>query len=488
MPISIKLADKTLFKQQSCIDGIWGYADDGTGFPVTNPADGTTLGQVPNMGSAEVRRAVQAAYDAWPAWRDRTAKERAVMLRRWYELMMANQEDLAVILTSEMGKPLSESRGEIAFAASFLEWFAEEGKRAYGDVIPTHRPDNRIVVIKQPVGVCAAITPWNFPSAMPTRKVAPALAAGCTVVLKPAGQTPYSALAVVELAHRAGLPKGVLNIVTGNSSTIGRELTENPLVRKVAFTGSTEVGKLLMRQCAGTVKKISLELGGHAPFIVFEDSDIDAAVEGAMVAKYRMSGQTCIAANRILVQDSVYDAFVDKFVAATNALNVGNGLDPNVNIGPLIDHAAVEKLEEQIRDGVGKGAIVRLGGKRHKLGQTFFEPTVLTEVTTDMLCAREETFGPVAPIMRFSSEEQAISIANDTDYGLAGYLCSRDLARVIRVTEALEYGIIGVNTGLISTETAPFGGFKQSGIGREGSKYGIQDYLEIKYVCIGNVR
>ncbi len=488
MAISIKLADKTLFRQQCCIDGNWVSADDGTGFPVINPAEGTTLGLVPYMGSAEVRRSIEAAYAAWPAWRDRTAKERAVILRRWCDLIMANQEDLALILTSEMGKPLGESRGEVAFAAAFLEWFAEEGKRTYGDVVPTHRPDNRIVVIKQPIGVCAAITPWNLPSAMPTRKVAPALAAGCTMVLKPAGKTPYSALALMELADRAGLPKGVLNIVTGDSSIIGRELAENPLVRKVTFTGSTEVGKLLMRQCAGTLKKLSLELGGHAPFIVFEDADIDAAVEGAMVAKYRMSGQTCISANRILVQYSVYDEFVDKFVAATNTLNVGNGLDLDVNIGPLINQAAVEKLEEHIRDGVAKGATLSLGGKRHKLGQTFFEPTVLTEVTPDMLCAREETFGPVAPIMRFSSEEHAISIANDTDYGLACYLYSRDLNRVIRVTEALEYGIVGVNTGLISTETAPFGGLKQSGIGREGSKYGIQEYLEIKYVCIGNVR
>jgi succinate-semialdehyde dehydrogenase/glutarate-semialdehyde dehydrogenase len=488
MYVPINLTDETLFRQQCYIDGKWVSADDGTDFLVTNPADGTKLGRVPNMGAREVSRAVLAAYAAWPEWRARTAKERAEILKRWFGLVMANQKDLAVILTSEMGKTLAESRGEVAYAGAFLEWFAEEGRRIDGDVIPTHREDNRIIVIKQPVGVCAAITPWNFPIAMPARKAAPALAAGCTMVLKPAGQTPYSALALVELADRAGLPKGVLNIVTGNSSIIGRELTGNPLVRKVSFTGSTAVGKLLMRQCSGTLKKLSLELGGHAPFIVFEDADLDAAVEGALIAKYRASGQTCICANRILIQESVYDAFVAKFVSAAEGLAVGNGLDPTVNIGPLIDKAAVEKVEKHIRDGVDKGATLSLGGKRHKLGQTYFEPTILTEVTPDMLCAREETFGPVAPIMRFGSEEQAISIANDTDYGLAAYIYSRDLARVIRVTEALEYGMVGVNTGLISTETAPFGGVKQSGIGREGSKYGIQEYLETKYVCLGNLR
>jgi succinate-semialdehyde dehydrogenase / glutarate-semialdehyde dehydrogenase len=488
MAMSIKLTDENLFKQQGLIDGKWVDADDGTDFAVTNPVDGTTLGRVPNMGSAEVRRAIEAAYTAWPEWRDRTSKERAIILRRWHELIMTNQNDLAVILTSEMGKPLGESRGEVAYAAAFVEWFGEEGKRTYGDVIPTHRQDNRIFVIKQPVGVCAAITPWNFPIAMPARKAAPALAAGCTMVLKPAGYTPYSALALAQLAERAGVPKGVFNVVTGVSSTIGRELTENALVRKVTFTGSTEVGRLLMRQCAGTIKKISLELGGHAPFIVFEDADLDAAVDGAIAAKYRASGQTCVCANRILVQNEVYDDFVGKFVAATNNLKVGNGLDPTVNVGPLIDHAAVEKMEEQIRDAVGKGAIIALGGKRHELGQTFFEPTVLTEVTPGMLCAREETFGPIAPVMRFDSEKDAISIANDTDYGLAAYIYSRDLARVIRVSESLEYGMVGVNTGLISSEIAPFGGVKQSGIGREGSKYGIQEYLEIKYVCLGNIR
>ena len=488
MPISIKLADKTLFRQQGFIDGNWVDADDGTDFAVTNPVDGTTLGRVPNMGSAEVRRAIGAAYAAWPDWRDRTSKERAIILRRWYELIMTNQNDLAVILTSEMGKPLGESRGEVAYAAAFVEWFGEEGKRTYGDVIPTHRQDSRIVVIKQPIGVCAAITPWNFPIAMPARKAAPALAAGCTMVLKPSSQTPHSALALAQLAERAGVPKGVFNVVTGASSTIGRELTENTLVRKVTFTGSTEVGKLLMRQCAGTIKKISLELGGHAPFIVFEDADLDTAVEGAIAAKYRASGQTCVCANRILVRNEVYDDFVGKFVAASINLKVGNGLDPTVNVGPLIDHAAVEKMEEHVRDAVGKGAIIALGGKRHELGQTFFEPTVLTEVTPGMLCAREETFGPIAPVMRFDSEKDAISIANDTDYGLAAYIYSRDLARVIRVSEALEYGMVGVNTGLISSEIAPFGGIKQSGIGREGSKYGIQEYLEIKYVCLGNIR
>jgi succinate-semialdehyde dehydrogenase/glutarate-semialdehyde dehydrogenase len=454
---------------------------------VINPADGTILAHVPNMGSDETGRAIEAAYDAWADWRNLTAKERAVILRRWYDLIMVNQEDLAVILTSEMGKAIAEAKGEVAYAAAFVEWFAEEGRRTYGDVIPTHRSDNRILVIKQPIGVCAAITPWNFPSAMPTRKIAPALAAGCTMVLKPAGQTPLSALALVELAERAGVPRGVLNVVTGNSSIIGRELSENPLVRKLTFTGSTEVGKLLMRQSSGTLKKISLELGGHAPFIVFEDADLDAATEGAVVAKYRSSGQTCVCANRILVQDSVYDAFVGKFVSATERLNVGNGLDPAVNVGPLIDRAALEKMEEHVRDGVAKGATLSLGGKPHELGRTFFEPTVLTDVTPDMLCMREETFGPVAPVMRFHSESEAIPVANDTPYGLAAYIYSRDLARVIRVGEALEYGMVGVNTGLISTEVAPFGGVKQSGIGREGSKYGIEEYLEIKYLCLGNI-
>jgi succinate-semialdehyde dehydrogenase / glutarate-semialdehyde dehydrogenase len=484
---AINLTDRTLFRKQCYIDGTWVSADSGNDYPVTNPADGTTLGRVPKLGTAEVRRAIEAAHAAWPAWRDRTAKERAVILRRWFELIMANQEDLAMILTAEMGKTLGESRGEVAYAASFIEWFAEEGKRTYGDVIPTHRQDSRIFVIKQPIGVCAAITPWNFPSAMPTRKIAPALAAGCTMVLKPASQTPYSALALMELGERAGLPQGVLNMVTGDSAVVGRELTENPLVRKLSFTGSTEVGKLLMRQCAGTMKKLSLELGGLAPFIVFDDADLDAAVEGAMVAKYRMAGQTCVCANRILVQDNVHDAFVEKFVAAASRLQVGNGFDPAVHIGPLIDQAAVEKMEAQIRDGMEKGAKVSLGGKRHDLGRTFFEPTVLTEVTPDMLCATEETFGPVAPVMRFASEQDGIAIANDTDYGLAAYLYTRDLARAFRVTEALEYGMVGVNTGIISCEVAPFGGVKQSGIGREGSKYGIQEYLEIKYVCIGNL-
>ncbi|AFM24817.1 NAD-dependent succinate-semialdehyde dehydrogenase [Desulfomonile tiedjei] len=487
MNVSLKLSDKTLFRQQNYIDGKWVDADDGTGLVVTNPADGTTLGRVPNLGSTEVRRAVEAAYAAYPAWRDRTAKERALILRRWNELIMANQDDLAMILTSEMGKTFREAKDEVAYAAAFVEWFAEEGKRTYGDVIPSNRHDSRIIVIKQPVGVCAAITPWNFPIAMPARKAAPALAAGCTMVLKPASQTPYSALALAELAERAGIPKGVFNVVTGSSSIIGRELTENPLVRKLTFTGSTEVGRLLMRQCAGTVKKISLELGGHSPFIVFDDADLGSAVEGAIVSKYRAAGQTCVCTNRILVQDSVYDEFVNKFVAAASGLQVGNGLDPIVNVGPLIDEAAVEKMEEQIHDAVTLGATLTLGGKRHQLGRTFFEPTVLTEVTSQMLCAREETFGPIAPIIRFSSEKDAISIANDTAYGLAAYLYSRDLARVIRVSEALEYGIVGVNTGLISTEVAPFGGVKQSGIGREGSRYGIEDYLEIKYVCLGNI-
>lgn len=487
MSTFIELADKTLFKQKCYIDGNWTDADDGAALDVTNPANGEKLGSVPNMGSAEVRRAIESAYAAWPEWRDRTPKERAAILRRWYELIMENQSDLAMILTAEMGKPLGEALGEVEYAAAFVEWFAEEGKRTYGDVVPTHKQDSRILVFKQPVGVCAAITPWNFPIAMPTRKAAPALAGGCTMVLKPASQTPYCALAIAELADRAGVPGGVFNVVTGSASTIGQELTENRLVRKVTFTGSTEIGRLLMRQCAGTVKKLSLELGGHAPFIVFDDADLDAAVKGAITAKYRASGQTCVCANRILVQNSVYENFVDKFAAAAKSLVVGNGQDPGVNMGPLIDRAAVEKMEEQIRDGVEKGAKLTLGGKRHQLGRTFFEPTVLTEVTPDMLCAREETFGPVAPVMRFESEKDAIAIANDTDYGLAAYMYSRDLARIIRVSEALEYGMVGVNTGIISTEVAPFGGVKQSGIGREGSKYGIEEYLEIKYVCLGNI-
>lgn len=487
MSDSITLTDKALFRQHCYIDGTWVSARDGKDYPVINPADGEELGRVPRLSGEEVRRAIDAAHTALPAWRERTAKERAVILRRWFDLIMANQEDLAAILTAEMGKTLAESRGEVAYAASFIEWFAEEGKRTYGDVIPQHRQDSRILVFKQPIGVCAAITPWNFPSAMPTRKVAPALAAGCTMILRPASQTPFSALALMELAERAGLPAGVLNIVTGDSSVVGKELTENPLVRKLSFTGSTEVGKLLMRQCAGTMKKLSLELGGLAPFIVFDDADVDAAVEGAMVAKYRVAGQTCICANRILVQDGVYSAFVEKFVAAAKKLQVGNGFDPTTNIGPLIDDAAVAKMEAQIGDGIAKGAVVSLGGKRHALGRTFFEPTVLTEVTPDMLCAKEETFGPVAPVMRFGSEQEAVAIANDTDYGLAAYVYSRDLARMFRVTEALEYGMVGVNTGIISCEVAPFGGVKQSGIGREGSKYGIEEYLEIKYVCIGNL-
>ncbi len=488
MSIPGRLADKTLLRSQCYVDGNWVPADDGSDFPVINPADGTLLGRVPNMGSAETRRAVQAAHAAWAGWRSRTAKERAVILRRWYELIIENQDDLAVILTSEMGKALAEAKGEIAYAAAFVEWFAEEGRRSYGDVIPAHRSDSRIIVIKQPVGVCAAITPWNFPSAMPTRKMAPALAAGCTMVLKPARQTPLSALALMELASRAEIPPGVINVVTGDSSVIGRELSENPLVRKLTFTGSTEVGKLLMRQSSGTVKRVSLELGGHAPFIVFDDADLDAATEGAVVAKYRSAGQTCVCANRILVQDSVYDAFVGKFVSAAGSLKVGNGLDPTTNIGPLIDSAALEKMQEHVRDAIAKGATLSLGGATHQLGGKFFEPTILTEVTPDMLCAREETFGPVAPIMRFHSEADAISIANDTPYGLAAYLYSRDLARVIRVGEALEYGMVGINTGLISTEIAPFGGVKQSGIGREGSKYGIEEYLEIKYMCVGGLR
>jgi len=483
----MKLNDLSLFRQQCYIDGVWMAADGKATLAVVNPADGQPLGSVPRMGAAETRRAIMAAQAAFPHWRARTARERAAIMRRWFELMMEHQEDLAVIMTLEQGKPLTESRGEIAYAAAFIEWFAEEGKRVYGDVIPAQYTDKRIVVIKQPIGVCAAITPWNFPAAMITRKAGAAIAAGGTMVVKPASQTPFSALALCELAERAGIPRGVINVVTGPAAEIGAELTTNPVVRKLSFTGSTATGKLLMTQCAGTLKKLSLELGGNAPFIVFDDADLDAAAAGAVASKYRNSGQTCICANRILVQDGVYDAFAAKLSSLVQQLRVGNGLEAGVTQGPLIDMAAVVKVEAHIANAVSQGARVVIGGKRHALGGGFFQPTVLTQVTPAMLIAREETFGPVAPLFRFQTEEEAIQLANATEFGLAAYCYSRDLGRVWRVSEALEYGMVGVNSGLISTEVAPFGGVKESGIGREGSKYGIEEYLEIKYLCMGGL-
>lgn len=481
------LQDKSLFHEKCFIDGKWIDADDGESIPVNNPATGEILGTVPKMGAAETARAIDAANAAMPAWRAKTAKERAVILRKWYNLMLENQEDLAVLMTLEQGKPLAEARGEVLYSASFIEWFAEEGKRIYGDVIPTPNANWRIVVSKEPIGVCAAITPWNFPSAMIARKVGPALAAGCTMVCKPATATPYSAFAMADLAARAGVPAGVFSVLTGSSTAIGGEMTANPIVRKLTFTGSTEIGKLLAEQCAGTMKKLSMELGGNAPFIVFDDADLDAAVEGAIASKYRNAGQTCVCANRMLVQDSVYDEFAAKLSKAVSAIKVGNGMESGINQGPMIDMAAVEKVEAHIADAVGKGARVVIGGKRHAMGGTFFEPTVLSGVTTDMAVTREETFGPVAPLFRFKTEEEAIRMANDTEFGLASYFYSRDIGRVWRVSEGLEYGIVGANTGIISTEVAPFGGVKESGLGREGSKYGIEDFLEIKYVCMGDV-
>jgi succinate-semialdehyde dehydrogenase/glutarate-semialdehyde dehydrogenase len=479
------LKDGKLFHQQCYIDGQWTDADGRQTIPVTNPATGTPIGSVPRMGAAETRRAIEAADKALPAWRGKLAKERAAILRKWFELMLANQDDLGLLMTTEQGKPLTEAKGEIAYAASFIEWFAEEGKRIYGDVIPTVWPDRRLVVIKQPVGVCGAITPWNFPAAMITRKVGPALAAGCTVVVKPATQTPYSAFALAELAERAGVPRGVLNVLTGSAKDIGGELTSNPTVRKLTFTGSTEVGRVLMQQSAATIKKISLELGGNAPFLVFDDADLDAAVEGAMISKYRNAGQTCVCANRILVQDGVYDAFAEKLAVKVKALKVGPGTEAGVNIGPLIDENAVAKVEEHIGDAVAQGAKVIVGGRKHALGGLFFEPTVLTNVKTSMKVTREETFGPVAPLFRFKTEEEGVAMANDSEFGLAAYFYARDIGRIWRVGEAIESGMVGVNTGLISNEVAPFGGVKQSGIGREGSKYGIEEYLEVKYLCMG---
>lgn len=483
----MNIKDNSLFRQQCYVDGEWINADDGETIPVNNPATGDIIGNIPKLGTNETRRAIEAAEAALPGWRAKTAKERSVILRKWFDLMMENQEDLAVIMTTEQGKSMAESRGEIAYAGSFIEWFAEEAKRMYGETIPQHQSDKRIVVIKQPVGVCAAITPWNFPAAMITRKAGPALAAGCTMVIKPATMTPYSALALCELAERAGIPKGVISVVTGSASAIGAELTSNPTVRKLSFTGSTEIGKKLMEQCAGTVKKMSLELGGNAPFVVFDDADLDAAVEGAMASKYRNTGQTCVCANRILVQDGVYDEFAKKLSEAVQGLKVGNGLEEGVNQGPLIDTAAVEKVEAHIQDAVGKGAKIAVGGERHALGGTFYQPTVLVNVDTSMAVANEETFGPVAPLFRFKTDEEGVAMANATEFGLAAYFYSRDIGRIWRAAEGIESGMIGINTGIISTEVAPFGGVKESGIGREGSRHGIDEYVEIKYLCIGGI-
>jgi succinate-semialdehyde dehydrogenase/glutarate-semialdehyde dehydrogenase len=481
------LKDSRLYREACYVNGQWVRAKSGETFDVDNPATGEIIGSVPKLSAAETREAIQAAQDAFPAWSKKTAKERAVVLRKWSDLMMENQEDLAKLMTLEQGKPLAESRGEVAYAASFLEWFGEEAKRIYGDVIPGHQADKRIVVIKQPIGVVACITPWNFPLAMITRKAGPAIAAGCTVILKPAEQTPFSALALAELAERAGVPKGVFNVLTGVPQEIGGELTSNPVVKKLSFTGSTEVGKLLMKQCAGTVKKLSLELGGNAPFIVFDDADLDVAVEGAIASKYRNTGQTCVCANRLLIQDSVYSAFAEKLAAAVKKLKPAFGLEAGATQGPLIDDAAVEKVESHIHDAKAKGATVLAGGHKHALGGRFFEPTILTDVTPAMAVAHEETFGPVAPLFRFKTEAEAIALSNDTEFGLAAYFYGRDIARVWRVAEALEYGIVGINTGIISTETAPFGGMKESGLGREGSKYGMDEYVEIKYLCFGGI-
>jgi succinate-semialdehyde dehydrogenase/glutarate-semialdehyde dehydrogenase len=482
------ITDKNLFRSRCYIDGDWVAASDGDVIPVVNPSSGKRLGSVPRLGPADTRRAIEAAHAAFPSWRAKTGKERAAALRRWHDLIMAAQEDLARLMTAEQGKPLTEARGEIAYAASFVEWFAEEAKRVYGDVIPPHQADKRLLVLKEPIGVCAAITPWNFPAAMITRKTAPALAAGCTVVLKPASATPFSALALAELADRAGIPRGVFNVITGDAQSIGAELASHPLVRKLTFTGSTETGKLLMQQVAGTVKKLSLELGGNAPFIVFDDADLDAAAEGALQSKYRNAGQTCVCANRLLVQDKVYDAFAARLTECVARLRVGDGMEAGVTTGPLINAAALAKVEDHIADALGKGARVLIGGKRHPRGGLFFEPTVLAEVNPSMKITREETFGPVAPLYRFGTDAEALDLANDTAYGLAAYFYSRDVGRIFRAAEALEYGIIGVNSGLISTDVAPFGGMKESGLGREGGKYGIEEFLEIKYLCLGGIQ
>ncbi|GEC68571.1 NAD-dependent succinate-semialdehyde dehydrogenase [Raoultella terrigena] len=481
----MQLNDPTLFRQQAFIDGQWRDALSGEVITVTNPANDQRLGSVPKMGAEETHEAIDAANCALPAWRALTAKERAAILRRWFDLIMANQDDLARLMTLEQGKPLAEAKGEIGYAASFIEWFAEEGKRVYGDTIPGHQADKRLIVIKQPIGVTAAITPWNFPAAMITRKAGPALAAGCTMVLKPASQTPFSALALAELAQRAGIPDGVFSVVTGSAGAVGNALTSNPLVRKLSFTGSTEIGRQLMAQCAQDIKKVSLELGGNAPFIVFDDADLDKAVEGALASKFRNAGQTCVCANRLYVQEGVYDRFAEKLQQAVEKLRLGDGLQSGVTTGPLIDDKAVAKVQEHIADALAKGARIMTGGKVHELGGNFFQPTILLDVPDSAKVAKEETFGPLAPLFRFKDEADVIRQANDTEFGLAAYFYARDLSRVFRVGEALEYGIVGINTGLISNEVAPFGGVKASGLGREGSKYGIDDYLEIKYMCIG---
>ena len=483
----MELKDNKLFRQQCYIDGKWVDADSGKTQAVTNPATGEGLGTVPKMGIADTRRAIEAANDAWVEWRSKLAKERATILRNWFDLMLENSDDLAILMTAEQGKPLAEAKGEVVYSASFIEWFAEEAKRVYGDTIPQHGVDKRIVVTKEPIGVVAAITPWNFPSAMITRKAGPALAAGCTFVIKPASDTPYSALALAVLAERAGVPKGVFNVVTGSSGEIGSEMTSNPIVRKLTFTGSTEIGKILMEQCASTVKKTSMELGGNAPFIVFDDANIDSAVEGAIASKYRNTGQTCVCANRLYVHESVYDAFAEKLVARVEKMTVGDGLKGETQQGPMINMAAVEKVEEHISDAISKGAMIITGGKRHELGGTFFEPTILKNVSQDMLVAKDETFGPLAPLFRFKDDDEVVKMANDTEFGLAAYFYSRDIGRIWRTSERLEYGIVGINTGIISTEVAPFGGMKESGIGREGSKYGIDEFLEIKYLCLGDI-
>ncbi|MFA6072012.1 MAG: NADP-dependent succinate-semialdehyde dehydrogenase [Janthinobacterium sp.] len=483
----LQLKDPTLLRHQAYVNGAWVDADGGQTINVSNPATGEHIGTVPLMGAAETRRAIEAANAAWPAWRKKTAKERAAVLRRWHDLILENADDLALIMTTEQGKPLPEAKGEVQFGASFIEWFAEEGKRVAGDTLQSPWPDRRLVITKEPIGVCAAITPWNFPAAMITRKVGPALAAGCPMVLKPAEATPFSALALAVLAERAGVPAGVFSIVTGAPKDIGGEMTSNPIVRKLTFTGSTQVGRLLAEQCAPTIKKLSLELGGNAPFIVFDDADLDAAVEGAIASKYRNAGQTCVCANRLYVQDNVYDAFAEKLVAAVAKLKVGNGIEAGVTQGPLIDAKAVAKVEEHVADALAKGGRLLAGGKRHALGNGFFEPTIIADVTNDMRVATEETFGPLAPLFRFKTDDEVIGLANNTEFGLAAYFYSRDIGRIWRVAEGLETGMVGVNTGLISNEIAPFGGVKQSGLGREGSTYGIEDYLVIKYICMGGI-
>ncbi|HIF17849.1 MAG TPA: NAD-dependent succinate-semialdehyde dehydrogenase [Cycloclasticus sp.] len=484
----MNIQNKNLFRQHAFINGQWVDSANGEQLNVTNPSNQSILGHVPSITAEQVQQAIEAADMAWQGWRDTPAKERSAIIRRWFDLIIENQDDLATIMTLEQGKPISEARGEILYGASFVEWYAEEAKRVYGDTIPAPSQDKRIVVIKQSIGVVAAITPWNFPNATITRKCAPALAAGCPVIVKPASETPFSALALAELGQQAGFPKGVLNVITGNAKIIGGELTASPTVRKLSFTGSTEVGKTLMRQCADTVKKISLELGGNAPFIVFDDADIDAAVDGAMASKFRNTGQTCVCANRIFVHDAVYDEFARKLTEKVSQLIVANGLDPAAQQGPLINADAVKKVEEHIKDATEKGATVILGGQQHELGGQYFQPTVLGDVTTDMLISHEETFGPVAPLYRFSHDDEVIKLANDTPYGLAAYFYSQNIKRIWHIAEALEVGIVGINSGIVSTEVAPFGGIKESGIGREGSKYGIDDFVEIKYLCFGEMQ